>query len=179
VSEIAADPWHRTAGCNREGNDFTVYADDGMQGHRSVAQADVTLGCPHDDRHDLPIIDHVVSGFRHSQKVHPKLQEPFLVEASGLTLEEVASSLDLSVRNLRLLRLEGRLAKYESDRLYRMARIVALAEHFIGSHKNVIDWLKRPNLVLGSIPPLRLLDTELGVLQVENVLGRIGYGGVS
>jgi hypothetical protein len=23
-----------------------------MQGHRSVAQADVTLGCPHDDRHD-------------------------------------------------------------------------------------------------------------------------------
>jgi putative toxin-antitoxin system antitoxin component (TIGR02293 family) len=102
-----------------------------------------------------------------------------LVEASGLTLEEVASSLDLSVRNLRLLRLEGRLAKYESDRLYRMARIVALAEHFIGSHKNVIDWLKRPNLVLGSIPPLRLLDTELGVLQIENILGRIGYGGVS
>jgi putative toxin-antitoxin system antitoxin component (TIGR02293 family) len=100
------------------------------------------------------------------------------VAASGLTLEEVASSLDLSARNLRRPKHEGRLATYESDRLYRLARIVALAEHFIGSHKNAIGWLKRPNLVLGSIPPLRLLDTELGVLQVENVLGRIGYGGV-
>lgn len=109
----------------------------------------------------------------------PKAVVQALVEASGLTLEEVASSLDLSVRNLRRPKHEGRLAKYESDRLYRLARILALAEHFIGSHKNAIDWLKRPNLVLGSIPPLRLLDTELGVLQVENVLGRIGYGGVS
>lgn len=102
-----------------------------------------------------------------------------LVEASGLTLQEVALSLDLSVRSLRRPKHEGRLAKYESDRLYRLARMVALAEHFIGSHKKAIDWLKRPNLVLGSAPPLRFLDTELGALQVKNVSGRIGYGGVS
>ena len=102
-----------------------------------------------------------------------------LVEASGLTLQEVALSLDLSIRSLRHPKHEDRLATYESDRLYRLARIVALAEHFIGSHKNAIDWLKRPNLVLGGIPPLRFLDTELGALQVKNVSGRIGYGGVS
>jgi putative toxin-antitoxin system antitoxin component (TIGR02293 family) len=102
-----------------------------------------------------------------------------LVEASGLTLQEVALSLDLSVCSLRRPKHEGRLAKYESDRLYRLARMVALAEHFIGSHKKAIDWLKRPNLVLGSAPPLRFLDTELGALQVKNVSGRIGYGGVS
>lgn len=35
---------------------------------------------------------------------------------------------------------------------------------FIGNHKNAIDWLKRPNLVLGGVPPLSFLDTELGVL---------------
>jgi uncharacterized protein (DUF2384 family) len=57
--------------------------------------------------------------------------------------------------------------------------MVALAEHFIGSHKKAIDWLRRPNLVLGSVPPLRFLDTEPGALQIEHVLGRIGYGGVS
>jgi len=39
--------------------------------------------------------------------------------------------------------------------------------------------MKRPNVVLGGIPPLSLLDTELGARQVENVLGRIAYGGVS
>jgi len=50
-----------------------------------------------------------------------------LVEASGLTLQEVALSLDLSVRSLRRPKHEGRLAKYKSDRLYRLARMVALA----------------------------------------------------
>ena len=59
-----------------------------------------------------------------------------------------------------------------------MARVVALAEHFIGSHKKGIDWLKRPNLLLGSLPPFRLLDTQIGAQQVEDVLGHIGYGGV-
>jgi putative toxin-antitoxin system antitoxin component (TIGR02293 family) len=97
-----------------------------------------------------------------------------VVEASGLTLKEVASSLDLSVRSLRSPKHEGRLAKYESDRLYRLARMMVLAEHFIGSHKKAIEWLKRPNLVLGGLPPLRFLDTEPGTLQVETVLGRIG-----
>jgi uncharacterized protein (DUF2384 family) len=55
---------------------------------------------------------------------------------------------------------------------------VALAAHFISNHKKGTDWLKRPNPLLGSLPPFRLLDTQLGALQVENVLGRIGYGGV-
>jgi putative toxin-antitoxin system antitoxin component (TIGR02293 family) len=82
-------------------------------------------------------------------------------------------------RSLRRHKHEGRLAKYESDRLYRLARMLALAEHFIGNRKKAIAWLRRPNLVLGSVPPLRVLDTEPGALQVEQVLGRIGYGGIS
>jgi putative toxin-antitoxin system antitoxin component (TIGR02293 family) len=102
-----------------------------------------------------------------------------LIEASGRTLKEVASSIDLSVHSLRRPKHEGRLAKYESDRLYRLARMLTLAEHFIGNRKKAIAWLRRPNLVLGSLPPLRFLDTEPGALQVEQVLGRIGYGGIS
>jgi uncharacterized protein (DUF2384 family) len=39
--------------------------------------------------------------------------------------------------------------------------------------------MKRPNIVLGGAVPLDLIDTELGARQVENILGRIGYGGVS
>jgi putative toxin-antitoxin system antitoxin component (TIGR02293 family) len=102
-----------------------------------------------------------------------------LVGVSGLTLQEVASSLDLSIRSLQRRKHEGRLATYESDRIYRLARVVALAEFFIGDHGKAIAWLKRPNLVLGGVPPLQLLDTELGARQIENVLGRIGYGGIS
>jgi putative toxin-antitoxin system antitoxin component (TIGR02293 family) len=109
----------------------------------------------------------------------PRAVVQALVKASGLTLQEVASCLDLSIRRLQRSKYEGRLARYESDRLYRLARVVALAKHFIGNHKMAIDWLRRPNVVLGSVPPLRLLDTQIGASEVEHILGRIGYGGVS
>jgi putative toxin-antitoxin system antitoxin component (TIGR02293 family) len=102
-----------------------------------------------------------------------------LLESSGLSLREVATSLDLSLRSLQRRKGQGRLARYESDRLYRLARLVALAEYFLGSRQLAIDWLKRPNYVLGGVAPLSVVDTELGARQVENILGRIGYGGVS
>jgi putative toxin-antitoxin system antitoxin component (TIGR02293 family) len=102
-----------------------------------------------------------------------------VMHAAGLTLKELASCLDLSARSLQRRRREGRLARYESDRLYRLARIVALAKHYLGDERTATRWLKRPNRALGGRPPLELIDTELGARSVENVLGRIAYGGVS
>jgi putative toxin-antitoxin system antitoxin component (TIGR02293 family) len=60
-----------------------------------------------------------------------------------------------------------------------LARLVSLAAYFLGDHKIGIDWMKRPNHALGGVAPLSIVDTELGAREVENVLGRIGYGGVS
>lgn len=102
-----------------------------------------------------------------------------LMRASGLTLKELAAALDLSPRSLQRRRGTGRLARYESDRLYRLARIVALADEFLGDHARAVRWLKRPNRALGGIAPVDALDTELGARQVENILGRIAYGGIS
>jgi putative toxin-antitoxin system antitoxin component (TIGR02293 family) len=102
-----------------------------------------------------------------------------LMRSSALTLKELATALDLSPRSLQRRRLSGRLARYESDRLYRLARIIALADEFIGDHEKAVRWLKRPNRALGGIAPVEALDTELGARQVENVLGRIAYGGIS
>jgi putative toxin-antitoxin system antitoxin component (TIGR02293 family) len=102
-----------------------------------------------------------------------------LMRASGLSLKELATALDLSPRSLQRRRRTGRLARYESDRLYRLARIVALADDSLGDHERAIRWLKRPNRVLGGIAPVAALDTELGARQVENILGRIAYGGIS
>jgi putative toxin-antitoxin system antitoxin component (TIGR02293 family) len=102
-----------------------------------------------------------------------------LMRASGLTLKELADSLDLSPRSLQRRRRSGRLARFESDRLYRLARIIALAQHNLGDRKNASRWLKRSNRALGNVAPINAIDTELGARQVENVLGRIAYGGVS
>jgi putative toxin-antitoxin system antitoxin component (TIGR02293 family) len=102
-----------------------------------------------------------------------------LMQASGLTLRELAGALDLSPRSLQRRRQSGRLAPYESDRLYRLARIVAIADECLGDHERAMRWLKHPNRALGGLAPVAAIDTELGARQVENILGRIAYGGVS
>lgn len=102
-----------------------------------------------------------------------------LMRASGLTLKELAGALDLSPRSLQRRRRTGRLARYESDRLYRLARIVAIANESLGGHERALNWLKRPNRALGGVAPVAAIDTELGARQVENLLGRIAYGGIS
>ena len=100
-------------------------------------------------------------------------------QAAGISLKELAEILDLSPRSLQRRHREGRLARFESDRLYRLARIVALAKQYIGDVETAKRWLKRPNRALGGKVPLEFIDTELGARAVENVLGRIAYGGVS
>ena len=102
-----------------------------------------------------------------------------VMRAAGISRKELATILDLSPRSLQRRRREGRLARFESDRLYRLARIVALAKQYIGDVEMARRWLKRPNRALGGKIPLEILDTELGARAVEDVLGRIAYGGVS
>lgn len=102
-----------------------------------------------------------------------------LMRATGLTLKEVAGALDLSPRSLQRRRRSGRLARFESDRLYRLARIMAIAGECLGDPERARRWLKRPNRALGGIAPVGAIDTEPGARQVENLLGRIAYGGIS
>jgi putative toxin-antitoxin system antitoxin component (TIGR02293 family) len=60
-----------------------------------------------------------------------------------------------------------------------LARIVAIANEYLGDHERATRWLKHPNRALGGVPPFAAIDTEPGARQVENVLGRIAYGGIS
>jgi putative toxin-antitoxin system antitoxin component (TIGR02293 family) len=101
-----------------------------------------------------------------------------LMQGSGLTLKELAGALDLSARSLQRRR-RSRLARFESDRLYRMARLLALARETLGDGARAGRWLRRTNRALGGVAPIAAIDTELGARQVENILGRIAYGGVS
>jgi putative toxin-antitoxin system antitoxin component (TIGR02293 family) len=102
-----------------------------------------------------------------------------MMDSADLTLRDLSETLNLSPRSLQRRAHGGRLARAESDRLYRLARLVALAKHYIGDDDAAIRWLKRPNRALGGCTPLELMDTEAGARAVENVLGRIAYGGIS
>jgi putative toxin-antitoxin system antitoxin component (TIGR02293 family) len=68
------------------------------------------------------------------------------------------------------------LTQAPSDRLYRLARVIALAKEVFESEATAKDWLNRPNRALGGTKPLELLDTDAGVEQVVDLLNRIDYG---
>jgi putative toxin-antitoxin system antitoxin component (TIGR02293 family) len=98
----------------------------------------------------------------------------------GFTVMELAGSLAISKSTLmRMLERRKRMASGDSDRVYRLASILALAEQAIGDRKKAQRWLRQSNQVLGSQTPLRALETEIGARRVEQILGRIAYGGVS
>jgi putative toxin-antitoxin system antitoxin component (TIGR02293 family) len=75
-------------------------------------------------------------------------------------------------------RLAGshRLSVEESDRVVRMARVLALAAETFGTKEKAALWLQSPNSVLEDQTPFSLLDTDAGVRSVETILGRIAWG---
>ena len=93
-----------------------------------------------------------------------------------LTLPETATILQTPIRTLARRKRERKLQTVESDRLVRLARVAAHAVAVFGDESTTAAWLRRPNRALGGEMPFRLLDTEVGTGQVEDLLGRLEYG---
>ena len=100
-------------------------------------------------------------------------------ERLRLSVPEAASVLQMPARTLARRRSSRKLAADESDRLYRLARIAAQAFGVFGTEDKASTWLRRPNRALNNELPIRLLDTDVGTRQVEDILGRIEHGVVS
>ncbi|MBV8113587.1 MAG: DUF2384 domain-containing protein [Silvibacterium sp.] len=89
----------------------------------------------------------------------------------------VAKLLGISERTLtRRATSSRRLTVAESDRVVRLARILALTRETLGSMEKASRWLQTPNRALEGDRPIDRLDTDIGVRSVEQVLGRIEYG---
>jgi putative toxin-antitoxin system antitoxin component (TIGR02293 family) len=69
-----------------------------------------------------------------------------------------------------------RLNATESDRLARLARIYARALDVLEDEEKARRWLHKPNRSLGGRVPLKVIDTDIGSLEVERVLGRLEHG---
>jgi putative toxin-antitoxin system antitoxin component (TIGR02293 family) len=70
----------------------------------------------------------------------------------------------------------GRLDPVASDRLFRVARIVALAIDVLEDEERAMRWLKRGQIGLGGRTPLSFLTTDAGRVEVERLLMRIEHG---
>lgn len=68
------------------------------------------------------------------------------------------------------------LSPAESERAYRVASIVSLADKVFGNHDKGLKWLHKPMKSLDGKSPLDVLDNDPGARIVEDLLGRLDEG---
>jgi putative toxin-antitoxin system antitoxin component (TIGR02293 family) len=101
----------------------------------------------------------------------------FLAERLDMRQAEISEKIGIPKRTLtRRLTQHSRLTAAESDRAVRLAQVYSMAAETLGDGDKAAAWLKTPNRALRGGRPLDQLDTDPGVREVENVLGRIAYG---
>jgi putative toxin-antitoxin system antitoxin component (TIGR02293 family) len=99
-----------------------------------------------------------------------------LQQSLQISREGLSRMLSMPERTLARRQKQARLTADESDRLIRVARVMAHAIQVLGSRDKAAHWLRAANRALDGSAPLSLLDTDIGAQQVSEILGRIEYG---
>lgn len=99
-----------------------------------------------------------------------------IVAKYHLDLPRILKILSFPPRTMARRKTEQRLTAQESDRLARLARILAYATEVFGTEEKASTWLTRPNRILEATAPIDLLDSDLGTQVIESMLGRIEHG---
>ena len=117
----------------------------------------------------LSIIELLRSGFNYKalESVRETLQIP---------LSDFAKIINIAPRTLSRRKQEGKLHTDESERLYRIAVLLERATEVLESKATAVHWLKSPKRALGGQSPLDFADTEVGIEEVKELLGRIEHG---
>ena len=95
----------------------------------------------------------------------------------GINNDQLGALLGLSRRSVnRLMPTTALLPAVAGDRLYRSARLFALALDVFEDQAAAREWLKSPQRALGNAVPLSIATTDIGAREVETLLGRIEHG---
>ena len=100
-----------------------------------------------------------------------------LAEALGWTREKLARTLDLVPRNLaRRLAKSELLTTPESERMLRVARVLARASEVLEGDAKAKTWIEQGSVALGGETPIGLLRTDIGTEVVLHELTKIDHG---
>lgn len=99
-----------------------------------------------------------------------------LTKRLHLSASEAAAVLRIPERTMARRKKERRLLPDESDRVLRLARVFAHASEVFETEEDATGWFKDPIRALGGKRPLDLLDTDIGVQEVDALLTRIQHG---
>lgn len=96
---------------------------------------------------------------------------------TGLSARALAEFAQIPKRTLARRKDEGRLEPEESDRLVRISRVFGYAlTLFDGDVDAARQWLTSEQPALGGIAPLELAGTDIGMTEVERLVGRLEHG---
>ena len=99
------------------------------------------------------------------------------VRNSALSVERVMALIGVPRRTLTRRKRERRFLPDESDRLLRASRLFGQAlQLFEGDREAAVDWLETAQPALGGTAPLDLARTDVGVREVERLIGRLEHG---
>jgi putative toxin-antitoxin system antitoxin component (TIGR02293 family) len=83
----------------------------------------------------------------------------------------------INARTLRHRRTKGeRLSPEEGDRLYRVSKLVVLAEQVFGDKEKAAHWLNTTQKAFGGLTALEAAATTPGYVAAEEVMERINHG---
>jgi putative toxin-antitoxin system antitoxin component (TIGR02293 family) len=99
-----------------------------------------------------------------------------IAKALGLTPDEEDRLLQISLRTRARWKQRTRLDPATSDRLVRLARILALATDVLESQEHAVGWLREPGDALGGRTPLEIMTTDVGAEKVTNMLYQMEHG---
>lgn len=100
-----------------------------------------------------------------------------IVKEYSFAVQDLANAVGISQRTLMRRKIEKKLSRFESDRLVSVSRMLAQAtELFEKDKEKTLRWLNAPNRALGGRTPLQMAQTETGLREVENLIGRLENG---
>ena len=100
-----------------------------------------------------------------------------LAERLGVSQKELAGKLRVATRTLtRLVGAQKRLPPDVTEKLLRVARVLAKARLILADEDSVVAWLNTEAPALNGAKPIDLLDTDVGAAEVEGVILGLAYG---
>ena len=98
-----------------------------------------------------------------------------IIQATGFSLKDIATSLGIPQRMLMNHKRKGYLFMTECDKLYRFAFAFVFdqAEKATGSAKEAYDWLMEKAPALGGVAPITLPASDKGAQRVKGLIRRI------
>ena len=106
----------------------------------------------------------------------PKQAMTYLMDATDLSLIEMANIIHTTDRTLRRYSPAQKLPQEQSEGIVELASLYSRGEEVFGTMARFRQWMDSVLLAFGNKKPKEFLDTSIGIRMILDELGRIEHG---